>query len=224
MRTATMYDSVNVAAIPAGATMVAGYVSGEVTWPALVARFPKARKVSITITPAMQADVFDIESGAGTPAQVPQWVLDMRALRRRPIVYTTRDVWNSAVVPACRAAGVAVPFWWCAGWTGTPYLEPGSCATQWCAPGNGSPGDYDVSLVDLTTFPSPYRKKAPVEIKIPDTQRMAALLRQAAAIVAEVVAIGNQAHLPASVRAVIASAGGIILAIEHFVADPSTGK
>jgi hypothetical protein len=54
-----------------------------------------------------------------------------------------------------------------------------------------------------------------------DTQRISSLLRQAAAIVAEVIAIGNQAHLPASVRGVLAGVGGILLSLEHFQSSPT---
>ena len=77
----TMYDSLDVTAIPAGATFVAGYVDGEDrTWQALVRRFPKAHKESITRSPQFRADWLDVESGAAQPSDVPAWTVWMRSL------------------------------------------------------------------------------------------------------------------------------------------------
>lgn len=58
-------------------------------------------------------------------------------------------------------------------------------------------------------------------------QRVFSVARQVLAIIS--VAMGvitasvNTLHLPAAVSAVLVVAGGVILAVEHFVADPSTG-
>jgi hypothetical protein len=58
-------------------------------------------------------------------------------------------------------------------------------------------------------------------------QRLFSILRQLLAIAGVVMGVltasVNTLHLPAPVSAVLVVAGGIILAIEHFVADPSTG-
>lgn len=57
-----------------------------------------------------------------------------------------------------------------------------------------------------------------------DTQRVGSWLRQAAAIVG-IIAVGllNVGSLPASVRLILTAVSGIVLAIEHYVSDPSTG-
>ena len=36
--------------------------------------------------------------------------------------------------------------WFAADWTGVEHLVPGSIATQYAAPGHGSPGNYDISV------------------------------------------------------------------------------
>ena len=52
-----------------------------------------------------------------------------------------------AAVPAVQAACHGLEYdLWIAHYTGKPHLEPGSCATQWADPDNGSGGNYDVSL------------------------------------------------------------------------------
>lgn len=42
-------------------------------------------------------------------------------------------------------------------------------------------------------------------------------LRQVASIAGLVVSIGNQAHLPTSVRAALASISGVLLTVDHYV-------
>lgn len=42
-------------------------------------------------------------------------------------------------------------------------------------------------------------------------------LRQLASVVGLIVSIGNQAHLPTSVRAVLASVSGVLLTVDHYV-------
>ena len=212
----TMYDSLDVTAIPAGATFVAGYIDGEDrTWQALVRRFPKAHKESITRSPQFRADWLDVESGAAQPSDVPAWTAWMRSLGLIPGVYTTADNW-SVIVTLCGARRIAPPLWWAADWTGEPHLVTGSVATQWTSPispVNPSPGDYDVSLIG-PNFPHRVKGKS-VNLNL-DTTRIAS------AIAAEVVAIGNQAHLPASVRAALGVVGGVILTVEHYIAKPTS--
>jgi hypothetical protein len=54
-------------------------------------------------------------------------------------------------------------------------------------------------------------------------QRITAVFRQIAAYAAVVLGAIPQLNLPNSVRVPLVSVGGIILAIEHYVSDPSTG-
>lgn len=58
-----------------------------------------------------------------------------------------------------------------------------------------------------------------------NTQQVSSWVRQAAAIVG-IIVIGllNIGSLPSSVRVVLTATSGIVLAIEHFVSDPSTGS
>lgn len=58
-------------------------------------------------------------------------------------------------------------------------------------------------------------------------QRFSAIARQVLAVGAIVVGALSAAieplHLPPAVSSVLVVAGGVILAVEHYVADPSTG-
>jgi hypothetical protein len=53
-------------------------------------------------------------------------------------------------------------------------------------------------------------------------QRFSAVFRQIASVAAIVVGAIPQLNLPNAVRAPLIALGGIILAVEHYVADPST--
>lgn len=60
------------------------------------------------------------------------------------------------------------------------------------------------------------------------TQQIAALARQVIAVLALVFGILTQAlsaiHLPPAISATMAALGGGILAVEHYLSDPSTGR
>lgn len=56
-----------------------------------------------------------------------------------------------------------------------------------------------------------------------DFSRIAAVLRQMAAIASVVIGAIPQMNLPSSVRVPLVAAGGLVLAIEHYVANPTTG-
>lgn len=55
-------------------------------------------------------------------------------------------------------------------------------------------------------------------------QQIASILRQAAAIAMVVIAALDTISMPAAVRGVLTAVGGAILAVEHYVGDPSTGN
>lgn len=220
-----MYDSVTPGEIPTSpvTAWVAGYVDGAyANVDELRRRFPRTRVVTIATSAHSVADFLDVERGDATAAEAVGWVLWMRSLRRRPGVYTSRSNLG-AVIAAFHARRVPVPFFWVADWTGRPHLVPGSIATQWASPGYGvHDGNYDVSVVGVG-FPDEFQRKGGPSVTL-DTQRLGSLLRQAGAICAEVIAIGNQLHLPPSIRGILAAAGGAILAVEHYVGDTSTGR
>jgi hypothetical protein len=61
-----------------------------------------------------------------------------------------------------------------------------------------------------------------------NTQQLASIIRQVLAVAAIVMGALTSAlngiHLPAAVSAVLAASGAVILALEHYVSDPSTGN
>lgn len=141
--TRTMYDGITAAALPADATMVAGYVDGD--WPdanALAARFPHALVVRIASSAATNdATVLDVENGDATPEESVNWVLTRRHAGIDPSVYCDEAAW-----PQVRAAfgthGVPEPHWWVAQYDGIAELPAGAVAKQYkTAPG------WDESIV-----------------------------------------------------------------------------
>jgi hypothetical protein len=142
----TMFDAVDVAAIPADAEIVAGYVDGN--WPtfdALVKAFPNAECVSITVTGKPGARVADCETGDLTPQTAAGWAHSEIAAGRRPCIYYARSN-ASTLTAALNASGVAIGDvdFWVADWTGQPHLIAGSVATQYADP-TTSGGNYDLS-------------------------------------------------------------------------------
>ena len=144
-----MYDSDTPSAIPSTAWAVAGYIDGEPgTWtPADWARFAGAYTLTISRRADVQADFLDVESGAASPSDVPGW--------RGKGFYCSISM-RPQVVIACAAAGVPLPKWWAAGYTGRPYCETGAVATQY-ADSNTSGGHYDLSTVSDLSILTPSR-------------------------------------------------------------------
>ena len=65
----TIYDAVDVAAIPANAQIILAYIDGYYqTYSAVRARFPNALILTVTTTGLNAADICDVESGDATPA------------------------------------------------------------------------------------------------------------------------------------------------------------
>lgn len=139
----TMYDSIDVAGIPADATMVAGYVDGH--WPtmaALAERFPHAVRVGIAVFASTNdGHVLDVETGDAAPADAPGWVRRRRAAGVDPTVYCNASTWP-AVHTAFAAAGDAEPHYWIALYDGAPSIPTGAIAKQY----RNTPS-YDISVV-----------------------------------------------------------------------------
>jgi hypothetical protein len=61
----------------------------------------------------------------------------------------------------------------------------------------------------------------------PTKQSVASIVRQVIAVAASIYGVLSasigQLHLPPAVSAILTAAGPVILAVEHFVSDPSTG-
>lgn len=157
-----MFDSVDVGQIPTSAPAVAGYVGGK--WPTYIelqTNFPKARKLSIAISAAEDAECLDIEAGDATRGEAAAWV--RRQLARgikRPVLYTSASQMD-LVVSALRVAGISRSQvrLWSAHYTFTPHLcGPHSCgevktatdATQWTDHALGR--NLDQSLVAAGFF------------------------------------------------------------------------
>jgi hypothetical protein len=97
----TMYDTVHAAAmhIPAGAAKIGGYVTGtpDIQWTAADwARLPHAGHVRIDQSAAglayasVKADVYDVETGAGTPTQFAALASKRQGLNEGNSVYASR--------------------------------------------------------------------------------------------------------------------------------------
>lgn len=87
----TMYDSIDVAEIPANAQAVAGYTGGQ--WPTfkeLAKAFPKAKRVSIAIRSADNGEILDIEAGDASVGDAAPWFHRQQARGvKRPGFYTS---------------------------------------------------------------------------------------------------------------------------------------
>jgi hypothetical protein len=99
-----MFDSVNPAAIPPGAELVAGYVDGAASaWPADAwGRFPEAQLVRINVTgdPSHGGNALDVERFDATPAHAPGWFDEReRAGETNLTIYC-----NRSTLPAVDAA------------------------------------------------------------------------------------------------------------------------
>ena len=168
--TLTMFDSINVGNIPAGAAAVAGYVNGR--WPTyneLVAKFPKAHVLGIAVTSWADAECLDVEPGDATPAVAGAWVKRQEARGvKRPVVYTSvsqaKALIDALAVLGIRRGDVRL---WTAHYTGTPHLCSSACgfgftgtadATQWTDKAYGR--SLDASLVADGFFGVPAPKPA----------------------------------------------------------------
>ena len=154
-----MYDSINVARLPATAKMYAGYKNGR--WPTfnqLRAMYPQAKVISIAVSIAVDADVLDVEKGDAYPTQAPSWVVRQRNRGATPCVYCSLDTWP-AVKQAFRDAGVEEPLYWIAHYDGMSAIPDGAVAKQYTG-GDG----YDLSSVadywpGIDPVPAQYRGK-----------------------------------------------------------------
>lgn len=144
----TMFDSVTAADIPRDAALVAGYGNGAYRWSLRDwALFPPARCVVISISASFFAAILlDVEFGDATPEQAPAWIpSSARTTGWVPTLYGTKTT-----LDRCRqlvtAAGLECDYG-LAEWTGVPHLPAGYAFCQYAAPGHGSPGHFDMSVV-----------------------------------------------------------------------------
>jgi hypothetical protein len=164
--TLTMYNSIDVSALPRGADAYAGYVDGKwPTFPALKRRFAGsgAHLLSIAVFASGDADCLDIEPGDAANAQAPGWVRrQLKGGAGRPCLYTSAANMDALVATLTRA-GLRRPkvrLWSAHYGRGRHICGPATCGlthhacdgTQWTDAARG--GSLDVSVL-LRDFFSP---------------------------------------------------------------------
>jgi len=137
----TGYDAVDVSALPPGGDYYLAYIDGDyITLPAVRAKFPTARILTVTTTGKLAADICDVESGDARPA--------IAAAGVRAGLYNTVYSDVSTKPELDTAMGDLDWQWYAANPTGEEHLVPDSVATQWAWPGHGSTGNYDISTTN----------------------------------------------------------------------------
>lgn len=161
-----MFDSVDLAQIPANAPACAGYVGGRFpTYAELVRRFPKSRHLSIAVNAEENAECLDIENGDAVPEQAPAWTRRQIARGvKRPAVYGSVSA-MPAILGALGRAGITRQQVrvWTAHYTFTPHLCGLSCglsqttadATQWTDKAFGRNLDESVCRDSFFSIPVP---------------------------------------------------------------------
>lgn len=124
----TMYDSTDINAIPADATMVAAYMDGAfMNEDAARARFPNATIVRITVFGAPDVHVIDCETRDATPQQAANWARQEANAGRSPTIYCNYSTWSQ--VQACDPpANVS---YWVARYDNDPTIPIGAVAKQY---------------------------------------------------------------------------------------------
>lgn len=151
----TMYDSTNVADLPAGGLAYAGYVDGYYrTFPDLLVRFGHAKLLGIAVNPMTIAECLDVEKGNATASQVPGWIRNY-ALTKRPVIYASRNL-----IPTILTLIGDLPIRiWSAHYGSKHICAPDSCGasftadgTQYASPSTGAGGHYDTSILNDNFF------------------------------------------------------------------------
>ncbi len=168
--TLTMYDSAYNDQFPPNPQAVAGYVDGGVgdqpnaAW--LAQAFPKAHHLSITVF-GNDADCADVEAGAMGAGAVAEWFARQVARGvRRPVIYASVSVMESAVLPVIRAVPGgrdAVRLWTAHYGAGEHICGPSTCAqlstdadgTQWSDNALGRVLDVSLLAADFFGAPAP---------------------------------------------------------------------
>jgi hypothetical protein len=180
-----MFDSDDDAAFPRGAQAYAAYTDGMVAsqpnyaW--IVAEFPAARHLSITLSAAEDADCLDVENGAATPGQAAGWWQRQRARGLgRPCLYASASVMQASIVPLVRAGTIARPLvrLWSAHYAGEHICGPASCGamslgadgTQWTDRSFNRDLDESLLLADFFDAPAPKPAPSPVPDPVPAWQ------------------------------------------------------
>jgi hypothetical protein len=166
-----MFDAIADDQFPPGADAYAAYVDGDLAnqpnYSFIVATFPSAEHLSITLFPDKDAECLDIENGAATPESAADWYERQRARGiTRPALYADVSTMESDVVPVITAAKIAratVRLWTAHYGAGEHICGPKSCGalsidadgTQWCDDALGRDLDRSLLLADFFGTPAP---------------------------------------------------------------------
>jgi hypothetical protein len=122
-----MFDSITLDAIPTDARAVAGYTSGFwPTYPQVVARWPKAKHLSIAVTSSHDADCLDVEPGDASPADAPSWL--KRQTGDKPVVYTSVSLAQGLIMVLAKARIKRDAYrLWTAHYTDEPHRCTSAC-------------------------------------------------------------------------------------------------
>lgn len=144
-----LFDDVTLSLVPGAARAVGFYVNGlYANGTEAHTRFPKARRVGISITASEVADALDIETGDATVSEAPGWYRAFKAQRPHgvPIFYTS--VSNvDLLVSTLAGAGISRGHYriWSAHYSGKHICGPDTCGltqqrvdgTQWTSSSHG---------------------------------------------------------------------------------------
>jgi len=145
----TVYDSVDVSAIPREAKYLLGYVDGIYANVELIKiRCPDAKIITVTVTGDSRAMMADVERGAIDTNRLKDWIANKFYTGPFPVVYCSDDI-KPVVSYAIDSVYKGQWAWWAADWTGTPHLVPTSAATQY-ADSVILKKDYDLSIASAS--------------------------------------------------------------------------
>jgi hypothetical protein len=107
-----MYDTALNNQFPSGAAAYAAYVDGGIgdqpNYAYIVTTFPHAHHLSIALFSSDNADALDVEPGAASPSDIPDWF--HRQQRRgiaRPVIYASASTMNDTILGVLSQANIA---------------------------------------------------------------------------------------------------------------------
>jgi hypothetical protein len=160
----TMFDAVNIASLPADATMLAGYVDGRNTtghFERLKAAHPHVQCVRITVTGGtLDAEVGDIETGDMSPHSGAAWAARKIAAGHHPTLYCNTSTWPRVRAEVQKIGIAGRLSYWVAQYDGDPTIPAGAIAKQFTDKALGRSLDQSIVAahwpgVDADVDPTP---------------------------------------------------------------------
>ena len=155
----SIYDAVEVAAMPERARYVVAYVDGVyANREKLKQRFPDAEQITMSVIGEKPAQAYDVENGALTMDDVASFIrVDHAAGYHRPVVYVSVGLMPLLVERLSRSGILRSTYRvWTAHWTGESHICGAQCglagleppgATQWHGP--SLLNEFDTSVTTL---------------------------------------------------------------------------